>query len=86
MLLFFTATTSLSHSAYLMFTQGQDNAVECTPLSIDIDMVYSVDRTFILQFMPSNTLDSFSGPNNLTVTIIENGNVTKKLILHKFNC
>ncbi len=38
-------------------------------------MVYSVDRTFILQFMPSNTLDSFSGPNYTTVAILENGKI-----------
>jgi hypothetical protein len=57
-----------------MFTQGMGNEVGCIPLYIDIDMVYSVDRTFILQFMPSNRLlDSFSGPNYITVTIIENG-------------
>ena len=70
----FTATTTLQHSPYLVFTTGLDDAIECTPLSIDIDMVYSVDRTFILQFMPSNELDTFSGPNYITVSIQENGN------------
>ena len=60
-----------------MFTQGMDNAIMCTLLSIDVDMVYSVDRTFILQFMPSNALDTFSGVNYTTVTILENGtNIT----------
>ena len=63
-----------------MFTQelqAEGDAVMCTPLSIDIDLVYSVDRTFTLQFMPSNALDTFSGPNYITVTILENGNVTR---------
>ena len=69
----FTATTLLQHSSYLMFTQGLDNAIMCTPLSINIDMVYSVNRTFILRFMPSNALDTFSGVNYITVTILENG-------------
>ena len=69
----FIATTSLQHSAYLMFTQGLDSVIVCTPLSIDIDMVYSVDRTFILQFMPSNALDTFNGTNYITVAILENG-------------
>ena len=59
-----------------MFTQElqpEGDAVMCTPLSIDIDLVYSVDRTFTLQFMPSNALDTFSGVNNITITILENG-------------
>ena len=53
--------------------QPEGDAIMCTPLSIDIDLVYSVDRTFTLQFMPSNALDTFSGVNNITITILENG-------------
>ena len=52
-----------------------DNAIVCTPLSIDIDMVYSVDRTFTLRFMPSNALDTFSTVNYTTITILENGTI-----------
>ena len=58
---------------FIQELQPEGDAVMCTPLSIDIDLVYSVDRTFTLQFMPSNALDTFSGVNYITITILENG-------------
>ena len=64
-----------------MFTQElqpKGDAVMCTPLSIDVDLVYSVDRTFTLQFMPSNALDTFiRGVDYITVAILENGKAVR---------
>ena len=45
----------------------------CTLVSIDVDLVYSVDRRFQLTFELLNELDVFNGTNQVTITIVENG-------------
>ena len=58
--------------------QPEGDAIMCTPLSIDIDLVYSVDRTFTLQFMPSNALDTFiRDVDYIIVAILENGKIVR---------
>ena len=49
------------------------NNIMCAPLTINIDMIYSVNRSFIIQFETSNELDSFSGVNFINIAILENG-------------
>ena len=55
-----------------MFSPG--DAIMCTPLSISVDLVYSVDRRFLLLFNLSNEMDTFGGADRITVAILENGN------------
>ena len=58
-----------------MFSPG-DKAIMCTSVSIDEDMVYSVDRRFIVKFMLVNERDTFNGTNEAIVAIVENGRKT----------
>lgn len=54
---------------------GMENSIACTPLSIEIDLVYSENRMFDLQFTAMNPLDTFSGDNAISVSIVENGTI-----------
>lgn len=70
----FTATTTLKHDEYIQLQPGNEVSVICTPVSIDVDLVYSVDRRFQLKFELLNELDMFAGVNEFTITTVENGN------------
>ena len=74
---FFTATTELQHDEYIVFMRDAESAaVVCTRVSIDIDLVYSVDRMFTVMFEPMNERDEVVGNNEINITIIENGRIT----------
>ena len=57
-------------------SSAESPAVVCTRISIDIDLVYSVDRTFTVMFEPMNERDQVDGNNEINITIIENGRIT----------
>lgn len=72
------AATSLQHDDYIVFMPGpvmEQYVLRCTPLSIAVDLVYSVNRTFVMSFTLMNERDPFTGDNMINVRIIENGNV-----------
>ena len=77
----FTATTTLKHDKYIWVQPGSEASVFCTPVSIDVDLVYSVDRRFQLKFELLNELDMFAGRNEFIITIIENGNKLNQYIM-----
>ena len=68
------------HDNSIEFSPSSET-IMCIQVSIEIDMVYSVDRSFAVKFELVNERDAFNGANELIVAIVENG---KKLSMVTF--